>query len=67
MNLSMAYPYVRRECAEGNVARTLISDCSSSGTVRPVEVAAGVRFDLVANIISGSFVRSSETAPVHGP
>ncbi len=65
MNFSMVYPYVRRECAEGNVASTLILDCSSSGTARLVEVDAGVRFDLVADINGGSLGRSSETARVH--
>ena len=67
MNLSKAYLHVRREYADGKVASTLILDCSSSGTVRLVEVDAGVRFDLAANINGDSLDRVSETAPDHRP
>lgn len=61
----MAYPYVRRECAEGKGPSTLILDCSSSETVRLVEVDAAERFELVANIQGGSLDRSQESAPLN--
>ena len=37
MNLSMAYSYIRRECAEASVLSTAALDCSNSGMVRAAE------------------------------
>jgi hypothetical protein len=58
MNLSIAYRYVRRECADGRVASTLILDCSSSGTVRFAAGFVDLSCCFVVGIGSGSFDRS---------
>ena len=58
MNLSMAYLYVRRECADGKVASTLILDCSSSGIVRFAVGLGDLACCFEVGIGSGSFDRS---------